>query len=206
MHTTTTAARGTTIVIGQSQGYGCAVTVNMAANTYIVHSWDDENGWNNWVHRFDSIEAVDNCLAANLWSPLSDHPEYKAALAAHDRKHRARIRAYQRPDDIFAYCVEDGSSVLTTREQAERLGLDYPDRVIQTNTKEHTEVLIKERLMHHVYPDESEAGLMDVAILAGGQWCYRDELEYPYTVDHVLHYGTEQWYKWRLARFEREGN
>lgn len=206
MHTTTTAAHGTTIVLGQSQGYGCAVTCDIHNNTFVVRSWDDENGWNNWTLRFNNIEDVDACLTTNLWSPLSDHPDYRAALTAHDRKHRARIRAHQRADDVFAYCCEDGSSVLTTRSEAEELGLDYPDRVIQTGTKEHTEVLLRERLLHHVYPDES--GAMDVAILASGQWCYRDELpEYPYLgVDHVLHYGTEPWYQWRLTRFEREGS
>ena len=81
MQTATIAATGTTIVIGQSQGYGCAVTCDIANNTFIVRSWDDENGWNNWTLRFDSIEAVDNCLAANLWSPRSDHPEYQGLVA-----------------------------------------------------------------------------------------------------------------------------
>lgn len=197
-----------TIVIGQSQGYGTAVTFDIAHNSYIVRSWDDENHWGNWQATFGDIAEVDNCLKHNLWSPLSDHPEYKAALAAHDQVHRARIRAYQRPDDIFAYCMEDGSSVLTTRSEAERLGLDYPDRVIQAGTKEHVEVLIKERLMHHVYPDENGSGTMDVAVMPNGQWCYRDELpEYPHIkVDHILHYGSEPWYQWRLRRFEREGN
>ena len=100
--------------------------------------------------------------------------------------------------------MEDGSSVLTTRSEAERLGLDYPDRVIQTGTKEHTEVLLKERFHHRVYPDNT--GAMDIAMLATGEWCYRDELEYPYTdVDHILHYGSEPWYQWRLAKFQREG-
>lgn len=206
MQTATIAATGITIIIGQSQGYGCAVTVDLSTNTYIVHSWDDENTNGNWVQRFGSIEAADECLAANLWSPLSDHPDYRAASAAHDRAHRASIRALVRGDDIFAYCVEDGSSVLTTRSQAEELGLDYPDKVIQAGTKEHMEALLRERLHHHVYPDDT--GAMDVAITTTGQWCYRDELpEYPYTeVDHILAYGSEAWYQWRLARFEREGN
>lgn len=206
MTANTNANTTTTIVLGESQGYGTAVTFNIDNGTFIAYSWDDGNGWGNWTRRFDSIEDVDACLKQNLWSPLSDHPEYQAALAAHDLKHRARIRACQRPDDIFAYCCEDGTSVLTTRTQAEELGLDYPDRVIQAGTDEHMEVLLKERMLHHVYPDDT--GSMDIAMLATGEWCYRDELpEYTYPeVDHMLHYGTEPWYKWRLAEFQREGN
>lgn len=203
-----TATNTITIVLGQSQGYGCAVTFDPSLDSFIVRSWDDEVSGNNWTCEFKSIVDLDNCLAANLWSPLSDHPDYRAALAAHDRKHRARMRACQRADDVFAYCMEDGTSTLTTRKQAEELGLEYPDRVIQTGTKEHMEVLLRERLLHRVYPDESGAGTMDVAILTTGQWCYRDELpEYPHIeVDHILRYGTEPWYQWRLGRFEREGN
>lgn len=202
-----TATNTTTIVLGESQGYGAAVTFDPSLSSFVVHSWDDENPGNNWTCEFKSIVDLDNCLKHNLWSPLSDHPEYKAALAAHDRAHRARMRALMRPTDVFAYCMEDGTSTLTTRSEAEELGLDYPDRVIQTGTKEHTEVLIKERLMHRVYPDESGAGTMDVAVMPNGQWCYRDELpEYPHIkVDHILHYGTEPWYQWRLAKFQREG-
>lgn len=204
---TNTTNTTTTIIIGESQGYGAAVTFNIAHNSFIVQSWDDENHWGNWVYCFDNIEAADECLTANLWPSLSNHPDYQAASAAYDLQHRARIRTLVRADDVFAYCCEDGSSVLTTRQQAEELGLDYPDRVIQTGTKEHMEVLLKERLLHHVYPDENGSGAMDVALVAGGQWCYRDELpEYRFVeVDYILTYGTEPWYQWRLERFQREG-
>lgn len=77
----TTNTTNTTIIIGNSHGFGAAVTCDVASNTFIVHSWDDENEWGNWSLRFDSIEAVDECLAANLWSPLSDHPDYQNLVA-----------------------------------------------------------------------------------------------------------------------------
>ena len=81
MNTTTTAAHATTIVLENSQGYGTAVTVDLDNSTFVVRSWDDENPENNWVHRFDNIEAVDECLAHNLAPSLSSNQEYQNLVA-----------------------------------------------------------------------------------------------------------------------------